>query len=58
MHWLNFLSEMDFKYLSKEFSDDLLKLVKQKDCIHINIYRVLKSFLKINYLMCVNFIAL
>ena len=24
------LSEMDFKYLSQEFSDDLLKLVKQK----------------------------
>ena len=24
------LSEMDFKYLSQEFSGDLLKLVKQK----------------------------
>ena len=30
------LSGNDFKYLSKEFISDLLKLGKQKGCIHMN----------------------
>ena len=42
------LSDNDFKYLSEDFSSDLLKLVKQKECIDTNICTVLKSFLKIN----------
>ena len=41
-------SEINLNYLSQEFSSDLLELVKQKDCIHMNIWTVLKSFMKIN----------
>ena len=40
------MSDNDFKYLSEEFSGDLLKLVKQKG--------VLNFFLKIIYLVNVN----
>ena len=52
------LSDNDFKYLSQEFSGKLLELVKQKECIHMNIWIVFKSFLKINYLIDLNFIVL
>ena len=46
------MSDNDFKYLPEEFNDDFLKLVKQKgECIHMNIWTVLRSFLKINYLI-------
>ena len=31
------LSDNDFKYISKEFSGEFLSLVKQKECIHMNI---------------------
>ena len=31
------LSDNDFKHLSQEFSDDFLKLVKQRECINLNI---------------------
>ena len=34
------LSEMDFKYLSQEFNGDFVELVKQKECIHMNIWTV------------------
>ena len=52
------LSDNDSKYLSKEFSGDLLELVKQTECIRMNIWMVLKKFLKINYPTDVNFIVL
>ena len=58
MHWLNIWSDNGFKYLSQEFNGDLLELVKKKECIHMNISTVLKSFLKINYLIGVNFLVL
>ena len=44
------LSDNDFKYLSEEFSGELLELVKEKG--------VLKSFLKINCLINLNFLVL
>ena len=44
------LSGNDLKYLSQEFSGDLLKLVKQKECIHLNIWTH-GHFLEINYLI-------
>ena len=44
------MSDNDFKYLSEEFSGDLLKLVKQKG--------VLNFFLKIIYLVNVNSLVL
>ena len=50
------LLEMDFKYLSH--SGGLIELVKKKESIHMNIWTVLKSFLKINYLICVDFLVL
>ena len=43
----------DFKNLSEEFGSEFLKLVKQK-----GVWTVLKSFLKINYLINVNFLVL
>ena len=44
------LSDNDFKYLPEEFSGELLELVKEKG--------VLKSFLKINCLINLNFLVL
>ena len=53
------LSDNNFKHLSQEFNGDLLGLVKQKGAIcHMNTQTVLKCFLKINYLIGVNFIVL
>ena len=52
------LSDNDFKYLSQEFSGDLLKSVKQKEYIHMNMWTVLKFFLMINYLKDLNFLVL
>ena len=40
------LSDNDFRYLSEEFSGELLRLVKKKECIHLNIRTALRSFLK------------
>ena len=51
------LSENDFKYLSEEFSSEFLKLVKKDVCIHMHIWTILRSFLKINYLMDVSFLV-
>ena len=48
------LSDNKFKYLSKEFSGEQLKLVKQKN---MNIWTVLNSFLKVNYMIRGNFIV-
>ena len=50
------LSDNDFKYLSEEFRGKFLNLVKQKN-ISMNIWTVLKSFLKINYLIDVSFLG-
>ena len=47
-------SDNKFKYLSKEFSGEQLKLVKQKN---MNIWTVLNSFLKINYMIRGNLIV-
>ena len=47
-------SDNKFKYLSKEFSGEQLKLVKQKN---MNIWTVLNSFLKINYMIRGNVIV-
>ena len=44
----------DFKYLLQEFSGEQLKLVKQKN---MNIWTVLNSFLKVNYMIRGNFIV-
>ena len=52
------LSDNDFKYLSQEFSGDLLELVKQKGVYHMNLWTVLKSFLINNYLIDLNFSVL
>ena len=51
------LSETDFEHLSQKFSGSLLRLIKQKEFIHMNIWAVLKNVLKINYLIGVNFIV-
>ena len=53
------LTDNDFKYLSQEFSGGLLELVKQKGA-YLNEFMdtVLKSFLKINCLIEVNFLVL
>ena len=51
------LSETDFEHLSQKFSGNLLRLIKQKEFIHMNIWAVLKNVLKINYLIGVNFIV-
>ena len=48
------LSDNKFKYLSKEFCGEQLKLVKQKN---MNIWTVLNSFLKVNYMIRGNFIV-
>ena len=48
------LSDNKFKYLSKEFSGEQLKLGKQKN---MNIWTVLNSFLKVNYMIRGNFIV-
>ena len=48
------LSDNDFKYLSKEFSEELLELVKQ---IHMHLYEYinsLKGFLKRDCLIDMN----
>ena len=48
------LSDNDFKYLSKEFSEELLELVKQ---IHVHLYEYinsLKGFLKRDCLIDMN----
>ena len=50
------LMDEDFKYLSEEFSGEFLRLVNQK-CILMSIRTVLKSFLKINYLINVSFLV-
>ena len=47
------LSDIDLKYLSQELSGDLFKLVKQKQCIHLNIWTY-GHFLEINYLIGIN----
>ena len=49
------LSDNDFKYLSEEFNDEFLKLVKQKG---VYPYEYANSFLKINYLIDVSFLVL
>ena len=49
------LSETDFKYLSQEFSGDLLELVKQKEVYPSEYMDSFKIFLKIKYLTGVNF---
>ena len=48
------LSDNKFRYLSKEFSGEQLKLVKQKN---MNIWTVSNSFLKVNYMIRGNFIV-
>ena len=66
MHFMNFsldslvknLWDHDFANLSEEFSGKFLKLVKQKSVYLMSIWVVLKSFLKINYLINVNFLVL
>ena len=52
------LSDNDFKDLLQKFSDEVSKLVKKKECIHVKIWTVLKSFLMINYLIDANFLVL
>ena len=51
------MSDSDFKYLSKGFSGGQLKLVKQKGLYPYKHIDSLESFLKINYLISVNFIV-
>ena len=51
------LSEMNFKYLSQEFSGEQLRLIKQKGVYPFQViclqkaFKNLKNFLKINYLI-------
>ena len=51
------LSDHDFVCFSEGFSDKFLKLVKQKGVYPYSIWIVLKSFLKINYKINVNFLV-
>ena len=51
-------SEMDFKYLSQEFSSDLLESVRQKGVYPCNYMDSLKKFFMKNYLIGVNFLVL
>ena len=39
---VNNLPDNDFKCLSEEFSSDFLELVKQKECIYMNIWTLFK----------------
>ena len=54
------LSDNDFKYFFEECSGEFLELVKQKEyeSIRMNIWTIFKRFLKINYLIDVNFLVL
>ena len=52
------LSDYDFKYLSKELTGDFLELVKQKGVYPYEIWTVVGSFLKINFLIGPNFLVL
>ena len=53
------LPDNDFKHLSQEFNGGTLKLVKQKGVYpYDNTQTILKSFLKNNYLIDLNFIVL
>ena len=52
------LSDNEFKLLLQEFNGDLLKLVKQKGVCRYEYRDILKSFLKNNYLIDLNFIVL
>ena len=52
------LSDNDFKYLSQEFSGDLLGLIKQNGVYPYNLWTALKSLLKINYQANTNFLVL
>ena len=49
------LSDKDFKYLSEEFGDDLLELVKQKG---VYPYEYMSNFKKIYYLIVTDLIVL
>ena len=49
------LSDNDSKYLSQEFSGDLLKLLKQR-CVYP--YEYMNSFEKLNYLISGIFLVL
>ena len=49
------LSDNDFKFLSEEFSGEFLKLVKQKGVYPYEYLDSSERFLKINYLINVNF---
>ena len=52
------LSGKNFKYLSEEFSDKSLKLVKQKGVYPYEYMDSFENFLKINYLIDVSFLVL
>ena len=52
------LSDNDFKHLSQEFSDEQLKLVKQKGVCPYEYMNNFVKFLKINCLIDLNFIFL
>ena len=52
------LLDNDFKYLSQEFSGNLLELVKQKGVYPYEYMDSLESFLKINCLIDLNFLVL
>ena len=52
------LSDNYFQHLLQEFNGDLLKLIKEKEYIHMNTRAVSKSFLKNNYLIDLYFIVL
>ena len=52
------LSDNHFKYLSQEFSGDLLELKQKGVYPYECIWAVLKCFLEMNYLIDVNFIVL
>ena len=51
------LLDNDLKHLHEKFSGEFLKLVKEKECILMNTWTVSKDFLKINYLINVNFFS-
>ena len=52
------LLDNHFKYLSQEFSGDLLELKQKGVYPYECIWTVLKCFLEMNYLIDVNFIVL
>ena len=52
------LMSEDLKYMSKEYSGELMRLLKVNEFFLMSIWRVLKYFMKVNYQINVSFLVL